>query len=155
MRQDARSMPRRARAVPIALAALAALAAGCSGPTPADLFLVQRAGSVPGAKLTLRLTDDGGAYCNEGKRQELTSKQLITAREIRRELDGEEDKKVGLAEKHVTLKPSSSISTYNYKVRSENGTVSFYDTSANQPQTFYRLAQLTREVATQDCRLAR
>ena len=43
----------------------AALAAGCNGPIPADLFLVQRTGSIPGAKLTLRLTDDGGAYCNE------------------------------------------------------------------------------------------
>jgi hypothetical protein len=149
------SMSRR-RALTAAIAATAAAAtAGCNGPTPADLFLVQRAGSVPGAKLTLRLTDDGGAYCNQGKREELTSAQLITAREIRRELDGEQDKKKGLAEKHIALGPSSSISTYNYKVRSENGTVSFYDTSAHQPQTFYRLAQLTREVATQDCRLAR
>jgi hypothetical protein len=152
MRQDAPSM---SRALALAAIPAAVLAVGCNGPTPADLFLVQRAGSVPGAKLTLRLTDDGGAYCNQGKRVEITSAQLITAREIRRELDGEEDKKQGLAEKHINLKPSSSISTYNYKVRSENGTVSFYDTSAHQPQTFYRLAQLTREVATQDCRLAR
>lgn len=152
-------MPRRRAAVRtsilIAATALAAaLVSGCNGPRPADLFLVQRSGSVPGAKLTLRLTDDGGAYCNEGKRQELTSAQLITAREIRRELDGQKDEDVGLAEKHINLK-AGSISTYNYKVRSENGSVAFADTSPHQPQTFYRLAQLTREVAIEDCHLAR
>jgi hypothetical protein len=152
-------MPRRAlaaTAAATALAATAAAAAGCNGPTPADLFLVQRAGTVPGAKLTLRLTDDGGAFCNADKtRHEVTSAQLITAREIRRELDGEKDDDVGLAEKHIALRPSGAISSYNYRVRSENGTVSFYDTSAHQPQAFYRLAQLTREVATQSCHLAR
>ncbi|WCB92684.1 hypothetical protein DSM104299_01382 [Baekduia alba] len=149
-------MPRRRAPVLTAATVLAAavVAAGCDGPTPADLFLVQRDGDVPGAKLTLRLTDDGGAYCNETKRYELTSAQLITAREIRGELDGRKDEDVGLAEKHITLKPGS-ISTYNYKVRSENGSVAFADTSPHQPQTFYRLAQLTREVATQNCHLAR
>jgi hypothetical protein len=156
MRQDARCMPRRA----VSLAALAATvtgaiaATGCNGPIPADLFLVQRAGSVPGAKLTLRLTDDGGAYCNAQKRRELSSAQLITALAIRGDLDGRRDEDVGLAEKHINLKPGS-ISTYNYKVRSENGSVSFADTSPHQPQTFYKLAQLTREVATQVCHLPR
>jgi hypothetical protein len=146
---------RRAAAVPSVALACAALAlAACQGPTPADLFLVQRTGTVPGAKLTLRLTDDGGAYCNEGKRQELTSAQLITARELRRELDGEKDEDVGLAEKHIDL-PPGAVTTMRYRVRSENGTVAFSDTSAHQPQAFYRLAQLTREVAQGDCHLPR
>jgi hypothetical protein len=151
-----RRRPAVAARVPaaFALAAVALATAACNGPTPADLFLVQRSGSVPGAKLTLRLTDDGGAYCNETKRYELTSSQLITAREIRRELDGEKEEDVGLAEKHINL-PAGPVSTYRYRVRSENGTVAFADTSPHQPQTFYRLAQLTREVATQDCHLAR
>ncbi|HEY6758843.1 MAG TPA: hypothetical protein VI318_05110 [Baekduia sp.] len=151
-------MPRRRPAVAVlglTLAlAVAFSTAACNGPTPADLFLVQRSGSVPGAKLTLRLTDDGGAYCNETKRYELTSAQLITALAIRRDLDGNTDDDVGLAEKHINL-PAGRISTYRYQVRSQNGTVAFADTSAHQPQTFYRLAELTREVATQDCHLAR
>ena len=150
-------MPRRAvppvRALLAALVVPAALAA-CSGPAPADLFLVQRTGTIPGAKLTLRLTDDGGAYCNEGKRHELTSAQLITAREIRGELDGRRDDDVGLAEKHIALRPGR-VTSLSYKVRSEKGTVIFSDTSAGQPQTFYRLAQLTREVARGACGLAR
>ena len=149
-------MPRLASLASLAVltTAAAALAAGCNGPIPADLFLVQRNGSVPGAKLTLRVTDDGGAYCNETKRHELTSAQLITALAIRGDLDGRSDSDVGLSKKHINLKPGS-ISTYNYKVRSENGSVSFADTSPHQPQTFYKLAELTREVATQICHLPR
>jgi hypothetical protein len=142
------------RAVSLAVLIAAAVAAGCNGPTPADLFLVQRSGTIPGAKLTLRLTDDGGAFCNEGERHELTSAQLITAREIRRELDGEKDEDIGLAEKHINLKPGR-VTSLSFKVRSENGSVAFSDTSPHQPQAFYRLAQLTREVAQQDCGLAR
>jgi hypothetical protein len=147
-------MPRRA--VPSAVLAAAALAAltGCNGPTPADLFVVQRSGTIPGARLTLRLTDDGGAYCNRDGRRELTSAQLITARELRRELDGEQDGADGLAEKHVALGPGR-VTTLSYRVRSEGGTVAFSDTSAHQPQAFYRLAQLTRDVARSVCHLPR
>lgn len=147
---------RRPVAVPVVLAALtAALAsAGCQGATPADLWLVERSGTIPGAKLTLRMTDDGHVFCNEGERHEVTSEQLITAREIRGELDGRKDDDVGLAEKHINLKPGS-ITSLSFKVRSEKGSVSFSDTSANQPKAFYRLAQLTREVAQQSCGLAR
>ena len=43
----------------------------------------------------------------------------------------------------------------SYRVRSENGTVAFSDTSAHQPQAFYELAKLTRDVAKRSCRLAR
>ena len=67
----------RATLLTCAVALAAVAAAGCSGPRPADLFLVQRTGSIPGARLTLRLSDDGGAYCNGGPRKELTSAQLI------------------------------------------------------------------------------
>jgi hypothetical protein len=155
-------MPRRllhlARA-PLAgaatLAATGALAAGCTGPTPADLFVVQRTGSITGAALTLRITDDGGVYCNrDGVRHEVTSEQLIEARALRRDLDGVQDKTVGLAERHLQL-PPGRITTLSYRVRSEKGTVAFSDTSAHQPQAFYRLAKLTRDVARGPCGLAR
>jgi hypothetical protein len=135
--------------------AMVLVAAGCSGPAPVDLFVVQRTGSIAGARLNLRITDDGGAYCNRtDQRHEITSAQLITARELRRELDGEPDKSVGLAEKHVDL-PPGRITTLSFRVRSEQGTVAFSDTSAHQPQTFYRLAELTRQVARGACGLAR
>lgn len=155
--------PRRATAAVTALTVLAAAAtaAGCNAPRPADLFLVQRTGSIPGARLTLRLTDDGGAYCNNQKRAELTSAQLISAREIRRALDGgddsagNDDDKKALAEKHINLPPAAGITSYQYKVRSEQGEVAFADTSKGQPDTFYKLAELTREIAIKDCKLPR
>jgi hypothetical protein len=146
-------MPRLALAAPAAVLATLALAA-CNGPTPADLFVVSRTGTIPGAKLTLRFIDDGGVSCNGGPRKDITSDQLIEAREIRRELDGEKDEDVGLAEKHLDL-PPGRVTTLSYRVRSENGTVAFSDTSAHQPQAFYRIGKLTRDVAQQSCGLAR
>jgi hypothetical protein len=148
-----RSRPAAAAVAALALAAAAA-AAGCGGPGPADLFLVQRSGTIPGARLTLRLTDDGGAYCNRGGRRELTSAQLIEARALRRALDGEKDDDVGLAERHLDL-PPGRVTTLRYRVRSEGGTVAFSDTSPRQPQAFYRLAKLTRDVARGPCGLPR
>lgn len=136
------------------LVAVAATLAGCSGPAPPDLFLVQRSGSIDGARLTLRISDDGGAYCNSGPRKEITSAQLIEARALRTDLDGQKDKDVGLAERHLDL-PPGRVSTLSYKVRSEGGSVAFSDTSPRQPQAFYRLAKLTRDIARGACGLPR
>jgi hypothetical protein len=147
-------MPSRPSLLAVAALVAAALAAGCSGPEPADVFLVQRTGSIEGAKLTLRFIDDGGVSCNGGPRKEISSAQLITAREIRRELDGKDDEHPGLASKHFDLKPGA-ISTLSYRVRSEKGTVVFSDTSPRQPPAFYRIALLTRQVAQGPCGLAR
>lgn len=146
-------MPRRPALALAALVASATLTA-CGGGPPADLFLVTRTGTIPGAKLIVRFIDDGGVSCNNGPRHDITSEQLIEARELRRELDGEKDDDVGLAEKHIDL-PPGRITTMSYRVRSENGAVAFSDTSAHQPQAFYRLAKLTRDVAQQSCGLAR
>jgi hypothetical protein len=135
------------------VAALTALVASCGGAPPADLFVVTRTGTIPGAGLVLRVTDDGGAFCGKGSRKEITSAQLIEARELRRELDGEDDKK-GLAQEGLRL-PPGRVTTLSYRVLSEKGTVAFSDTSARQPQTFYRLAKLTRDVARGACGLPR
>ena len=52
-----------------------------------DLFLVTRSGDVPGARLTLRITDDGRASCNGKPLVDITSAQLIAARESERDLE--------------------------------------------------------------------
>lgn len=146
---------RRRRPALTAVALVLAMTAACGGGPPADLFLVSRTGTIPGAKLTVRFIDDGGVSCNGGPRHDITSEQLIDARELRRELDGEKDKNhVGLAEKHLNL-PPGQITTMSYRVRSEKGTVAFSDTSAHQPKAFYELAKLTRDVAQRSCGLAR
>src|SRR4051794_30669016 len=94
------------------------LTAGC-GSEAADLFLVTRIGAVPGAKLTLRVTDDGRASCNGRPLVDITSAQLITARVAQRDLKDP-------AEAHLRLAPGRG-SVLTYRVRSEDGTVAWSD----------------------------
>lgn len=130
----------------------AALLAGCGAPS-ADLFVVERTGSVPGARLTLVVDDGGFVRCNGGERLQISSEQLIDAREIERALSGDEDKP-GPAARDLVLEPRPG-SVLRYDVRTEAGSVSFADTSAGQPQDFFRLTQLTRALAKQVCGLPR
>jgi hypothetical protein len=132
-----------------ALAALAgaALALTACGSEPADLFVVQRAGAIPGARLTLRVTDDGRASCNRRPLVDITSEQLVDARDIERSLEP-------LARRGLALRPRSG-SILRYRVVTEEGALRFADTSRGQPQPLFALAKLTRDVARQACGLAR
>jgi hypothetical protein len=129
-----------------AVLALAPGLAGCGGEAR-DLFLVQRSGSIPGARLSLRVTDDGRASCNRRPLVDITSAQLIGAREDERDLEGP-------AERRVRLPPGPG-SVLRYAVRLEEGTVRFSDTSPRQPPVFFRVAALTRQIARGPCGLAR
>lgn len=135
-----------ARGAVVACAVAVAAPAGCGGQA-ADLFLVERNGDVPGAKLALRVTDDGRASCNRGPLVDITSAQLIQAREIARDL-------TPLANRGVSL-PAGSGSVLRYRVVLADGDVNFADTSPRQPPPFFRAAKLTRDVARGACRLAR
>ena len=140
-------MSRSGRALAIA-AAVMVLAAGCGAGAPArDLFLVQRSGAIPGARLALRVTDDGRASCNRGPLVDITSAQLIAAREIERDLEP-------LAKRRFALRPGRA-SVLRYRVVLEDGAVRFADDSRGQPPALFRLAKLTRDVARGACRLAR
>jgi hypothetical protein len=141
---------RRGRTAAAAGAVLAAAlaAAGCDSGAPAhDLFLVQRSGSIPGARLTMRVTDDGRASCNRGPLVDIASAQLIAAREIERDLEP-------LAKRRFALPPGRA-SVLRYRVVLEDGAVRFADDSRGQPPALFRLAKLTRDVARGSCRLAR
>lgn len=128
--------------------------AGCGGGPPADLFLVTRSGSIPGAALTLRVTDDGRASCNGKPLVDITSKDLIDAREARRGLRGDKPEDVGPADRNLSLPPGRG-SILRYVVRAEAGTVSFSDTSPGQPGVFRDLAALSRRIAKGSCGLPR
>ena len=127
-------------------AALTTAACGAGGPAH-DLFLVQRAGAIPGARLALRVTDDGRASCNRGPLVEITSAQLIAARELERDLEP-------LAKRRFALPPGPD-SVLRYRVVLEDGALRFADDSRGQPPALFRLAKLTRDVARESCGLAR
>jgi hypothetical protein len=130
-----------------ALAALAALAMSACGSEARDLFLVTRSGDVPGARLTLRITDDGRASCNGKPLVDITSAQLIAARETERDLEKP-------AKAQLRLAPGRQ-SVLSYRVRTEEGGVAWSDDSARQPPVLFKLAALTRDVAKGPCHLAR
>jgi hypothetical protein len=138
---------RHGRSPALVLAALAlAATAGC-GSEARDLFLVTRSGDVPGARLTLRITDDGRASCNRRPLVEITSAQLIAARESARDLEDP-------AKAQLRLAPGAQP-VFSYRVRTEEGGVAWSDDSARQPPVLFKLAKLTRDVAKGPCHLAR
>lgn len=124
------------------------VAVGCGeGGPPADLFVIDRSGDIPGARLELRITDDGRVACNRKPLVDITSQQLLDARQAQRDLTDP-------AEAHLRLRVGSG-SILRYRVRSEDGDVAWSDTSRGQPPVLFRLAQLTRQVAQGACGLAR
>jgi len=130
------------------LAALAAvvLGVGCSGGIRApDLFVLERSGDVPGARLTLLVNEEGGVQCNGGAMVKLSDPALVQARAIQEELSGP-------ASKHTSL-PARAGSVLSYYLRDESGTVRFADNSAAQPKVFRNLALFVLQTAQQVCHL--
>jgi hypothetical protein len=129
----------------VAAALIGSALVACGTPSH-DLFVVTRSGDLPGARLELLVSDGGTATCN-GERHDLTSEQLIEAREIERDL--EEPGSRGLA------LPPRAGSQLTYSVRLETGTVRFSDNSQGQPAAFFRLAAFVRATAKGVCGLRR
>jgi hypothetical protein len=133
------------------LTAAVALATGCGGGIAApDLFIVQRTGNGPGAKLTLVVNEEGGVHCftnpaHPGPTLKLSDPLLIRARAIQEELHEQ-------ASEHLSLPPGEG-SVLSYYLRDENGTVRFSDNSPKQPKLFRELALLVLQVAQQVCHL--
>ncbi len=127
--------------------AVGVLVVGCGGIKAPDLFIVQRTGSGPGAALTLVVNEEGGVTCNgRGGTLKLSDPQLVEARAIQEDLREP-------ASEHVSLPPAPQ-SVLSYHLRDENGSVSFADNSAHQPEVFRRLALFVLQTAQQVCHLA-
>jgi len=138
----------RARGVAAALGVLATmtLVVSCGGGIAApDLFIVQRTGSGPGARLTLLVNEEGGVHCNGGPTLKLSDPQLVQARAIQEELHEQ-------ASEHLSL-PAGAGSVLSYYVRDENGTVRFSDNSPKQPKVLRQMALFVLQVAQQVCHL--
>lgn len=138
------------RAVTCAAAALALALAGCGGIKAPDLFVVQRSGSGPHAKLTLLVNEEGGVHCNGvahagGRKLKLSDSALVQARAIQEELQEP-------SSKHTSLAPGPG-SVLSYFVRDENGSVRFADDSPGQPKVFRKLALFVLQTAQSVCGL--
>ncbi len=119
---------------------------GCGSPS-ADLFVVERSGTVPGARLTLLVSDGATARCNGGAPRDIGSARLLDARALVTDLEPEAGRDRAL--------PPGPGAVLRYRVRMEAGTLDFADTSRGQPPAFRRLAAFTRDIAKQVCRLPR
>ena len=124
-------------------AALALTALAACGTPSADLFVVDRSGDLPGARLSLRVGDGGTVRCDGGEEREITSEQLLAARAIAEDIQP-------LLDRRLALAPGAS-SLLRYRVTGESGTLRFADTSPRQPPVLGRLQKFTRDVARGAC----
>jgi hypothetical protein len=144
---------RRALTVSPALAALVAVSTlvACGGIKAPDLFIVQRSGSTPHARLTLLVNEEGGVHCNgsahrDGHQLKLSDPLLVEARAIQEDIEEQ-------ASKHTVLAPGPK-SVLHYFLRDENGYVRFSDDSVHQPKVFRQLVLFVLQTAQQVCGLA-
>lgn len=119
--------------------------AACGTPSP-DLFVVDRDGTVPGAKLTL-LVSDTSVRCNGLPLRPLSSAATIAARELNKDLLDLQSHKPALP-----AQPPAQI--FRYAVRTEKGTLRYPDT-AQRPSVLPRLTLFVRRTAIGTCGLKR
>ncbi|HTN22371.1 MAG TPA: hypothetical protein VL120_00165 [Solirubrobacteraceae bacterium] len=138
-------MSRRALAGGACALALAIALGACGTPSP-DLFVVHRTGTVPGAKLDL-LVSDQSATCNKDKPRELSSAQIITARDILKDL-------LEFQHGNATVPPAPPAQIFRFSLRDEQGTLRWGDTT-QRPSILPRITQFTRDLAIGLCGLQR
>jgi hypothetical protein len=128
------------------LLAAAVLLAACGGVTAPDLFIVDRTGSTPQARLTLLVDEEGGVTCNgRAAAHKLSDPQIIKAREIQEDLQKP-------SSSHLSL-PARAGSVLSYYVRDENGSVRFSDNSAGQPAVLQKLQLFVLQSSQEICHL--
>jgi hypothetical protein len=125
---------------------LAVTLAGC-GSESADLFAVERTGSIPGAQLEMVVNDGGTVSCNGGSGVEITSQELLDAREVQSDLEE-------AARDRLDLPPQRG-SILRYRVETPEGVVHFADNSSGRSEVLSRLAFLVRRLAQERCGLPR
>lgn len=135
--------PRRALLAIFILVAL--LLAGCGGIEAPDLFIVYRSGATPHARLTLLVNEEGGVRCNGASAPKLSDSQLVKARAIQEDIKEP-------ASSHLSLRANPG-SVLSYRLRDQDGTVSFADNSRGQPKVLRQLVLFVLEAAQQICHL--
>ncbi len=125
-------------------AAAALLLAGCFDVQSPDLFLITRTGQ--GGLLTILINSSGTISCNRAKPKPISSARLITARDLSDNLAGDATDK-------LTIPPAAG-DVYYYRIKLQQGTVSFPDRAADASHPNLAQAQLfTLRAAQQACGL--
>jgi hypothetical protein len=119
--------------------------AACGTPSP-DLFVVDRDGTVPGAKLTL-LVSDTSVRCNGLAPRPLSSAATIDARELNKDL-------LELQNRRSAPPTQPRAQIFHFSVRTEKGTLRYPDT-AQRPSVLPRLTLFVRRTAIGTCGLKR
>jgi hypothetical protein len=120
--------------------------AGCGAEYP-DLMVVTRSGELPAARLELLVNDGGDASCNGGTEHRLSPRLLLDARDVVRSLTEET-----LANEVL---PPSPRALLRFRLRTEDGSVTFSDVDGARDPDLGRLLELTREIAQDVCGLPR
>jgi hypothetical protein len=134
---------RRAFAGAAVAVVLAVTLAGCFDVQSPDLFLLTRTGQGP--KLTLLVNDAGTIRCDGGKAKAVSNTTLITARDLADNLATD-------AQNKLTI-PNAPGSVYYFRIRLEQGTVSFPDRAAASRQVLAQAELFAAQTAQQDCGL--
>lgn len=130
------------RAVPLLVLAAVLCGCGLNVQSP-DLFAVTRTGGGP--KLTLVVNDGGTIKCN-GSSRKLPDPLLLQARDLATALGGD-------AQQNLRI-PSPPNSVFYYRVRLQNGTISFPDKAAATHPNLAQLELFTVQAAQQACGLS-
>ena len=136
----------RRGALGAACAAATLVPTACGGTPSPDLFVVNRDGTVPGAKLTL-LVSDTSVRCNGGKPHPLPSDATIDARVLSDDL-------LTLQDDKTVLPAVSKAQIFRFAVRTQKGTLRYPDT-AQRPSVLPRLTRFVRRTAIDLCGLER
>jgi len=135
------------RSVASLSAVLACTAVGGCGlnVNSADLFVLTRTGE--GRTLTLLVNDGGTIRCNGGKARTLPDALLLRARDLAARLDKDAKARLAL--------PRRADSVFIYKMRLQDGTISFPDTAASTDAELARAEQFVQDAAHGPCGLSR
>jgi len=109
--------------------------------------VLHRSGSLPGARLTLLVNDGGTVRCNGKEPQPLPPRLLLDARRFTRDLAEE-------AQDDLTL-PAPRGSLLRYRLRTQDGIVTFSDEDAVHRPELAPVIVFTRAVARDVCGLPR
>jgi hypothetical protein len=134
---------RRALAGAAVAVALAVTLAGCFNVQSPDLFLLTRTGQGP--KLTLLVNDGGTIRCDGGQAKPVSNTTLITARDLSDNLATD-------AQKKLTI-PNAPGSVYYFRIRLQQGTVSFPDRAAASRKVLAQAELFAAQTVQKECGL--